>query len=76
MNFIGCITFNGSDAKGRETNAAPFGIIADWYSSVVDYYRQEVITGNYDGYHITVSVINQETNLVIEEICIENPWRN
>lgn len=73
MNFIGFVTFNGSNAQSRETLPATFDVISDWYQSVVEYYKQEVITGNYDGYHVTVSVTTTDAELVIDTT-IENPW--
>lgn len=75
MKFTGCLTFDGANVEGRSTNAASFPVISDWYQSVVDYYRQEVMTGNYDGFAVIVTILNSETYEEVHSLTIENPWR-
>lgn len=74
MNFIGTVAFNGSSAPNRETLPSTFSVISDWWTSVIEYYRQEVMTGNYDGHSITVTIIEVQSGLSIESVRIENPW--
>lgn len=56
MRFFGAIAFLDSTREDRVTAVTNFEVISDWYQSVKDFFLQEVMSGDYDGTEITISV--------------------
>jgi hypothetical protein len=69
MKFIGVIAFLDSvERQNRITTQMSFEVMVDWVSSVIEFYRQDVRTGEFDGTEILVQVyeFNPERNSDIE----------
>lgn len=61
MKLIGMITFlDSAERENRQTAVMSFGIAADWFKSVKEFMTQEVMTGNYDGTEIMISVFQYD----------------
>jgi hypothetical protein len=88
--FVGAIAFLDSESgkEGRLTLVMSFGLAAEWVASVKEYYTQEVMSGNYDGSEVLVTVYeyvgqadvyeratfwNYDTN-VVGSLSINNPY--
>lgn len=79
MQYYGIIEFADSDTReSRETLITNFSTISDWWQSVREYFRQEVMNGHYDGSAIAICVFQQETETTIstciEKVVINNPY--
>lgn len=86
MQFIGAIAFlDSAERTDRVTNVMQFEVMTDWFTSVRDYFQEEVRTGFYDGSEILVTVYQFEGNRpvtdfdydserVIDSLSIMNPY--
>lgn len=80
MNFVGFISFLDSTKEDRRTTVVEFAVIADWFISVTEFYRQEVMTGDYDGTEILINVFEfdqlgqYESDKLVETVSIMNPY--
>lgn len=54
--FIGAIAFLDSEKEDRRTAVMTFEIMTDWFQSVLEFHRQAVKLGDFDGTEILVNV--------------------
>lgn len=76
QKFVGAIAFLDSDVPDRITKPGEFEVISDWFISVRDYFTQEVITGNYDGTAVLITVYKGTAydGEVMGSLVIANPY--
>lgn len=89
MKLVGAIAFLDSMTKeNRTTTVMPFDVASDWFQSVREFYRPMVMTGDYDGTEILVTMYEYKgklgyyspvddfdfTGAVVHSMSIMNPY--
>lgn len=76
--YIGQIEFVGSSKLGRTTLVMEFGLMLDWFKSVVEFHKGEVMTGHYNGTEVVISVFEASndgySDRLLETVSIMNPY--
>lgn len=86
MRFFGAIAFLDSTREDRVTAVTNFEVISDWYQSVKEFFPQEVMSGDYDGTEIMISVyeyrghdgviteFDYDSDRLVGHMTIRNPY--
>lgn len=76
--YVGQIEFIGSSRLSRTTAVMEFGVMVDWFKSVVEYHRPMVNVGDYDGTEIVISVFehipDMDCDRLLDMVSIMNPY--